>query len=276
MVFSPEEAWPLMPWLRVESRLPDHQKVHTAGERLGKAGRGRVLAVWLVGSTYAVDHLTDGYVPPGVMEDPRYDRRPADVLAAMIDVGLLHREGDGYRFHDFHDYNPSAEAIKEKRRADLDRKRRGIGSESPRNRSGTAANSEALAGADGRARSESESESEIQKEQKSGSSAPPGAEPPDAFAEFDTVGPIRRWWVTERQIAEWQEAYAAIDVKAEVRKARVWWAANPSKRKTAAGMLRFFANWFRSALNDAQARPRDTRGTVVPGIDETRRKYLQP
>lgn len=109
-----------------------------------------------------------------------------------------------------------------------------------------------------------------QEQTKSGSSAPPnGAEPPGAVLVFDTVGPQRRWWLTEAHIAEWQAAYSTLDVRAETKRAHAWLRANPSKRKTAVGMPRFFVNW----LSRAVERPRpqvESRGTVVPDAEATK------
>lgn len=85
-----------------------------AGDHLGRAGRGRVLALWVLGSSYAVGHLTDGFVPHGVLDDTRYDRKPGEVIEAMVRVKLLHMTEGGYTIHDFHDYNPSAAAWRER------------------------------------------------------------------------------------------------------------------------------------------------------------------
>lgn len=104
----------VLAWLRVESNFPSHKKVHAAGDMLGRAGKGRVLAVWVLGSAYAVGHLTDGFVPFSVLDDTRYDRKPQEVIDAMLAYGLLHPTEGGYTIHDFHDYNPSAEEWKER------------------------------------------------------------------------------------------------------------------------------------------------------------------
>jgi len=113
-----------MAWLRIESNFPNHRKVLAAGQQLGRGAVGRVIGVWTIGACYAVAHLTDGLVPAIVLEDTRYDRHPREVIAAMVDQGLLHVVDGGYQLHDFNDYNPSADAVKEKRRNDLARKRR--------------------------------------------------------------------------------------------------------------------------------------------------------
>ncbi len=49
--------------------------------------------------------------------------------------------------------------------------------------------------------------------------------------------------VTEEQVEEWMKLYPAVDVKQELRKMKGWLDANPSKRKTKKGILRFINNW---------------------------------
>lgn len=70
--------------------------------------------------------------------------------------------------------------------------------------------------------------------------------------------------VTEAQIAEWSEAYPAIDVLSEVRKAKVWLDANPKNRKTKSGMARFVVNWLSRAQDKA---PRSGAGNHGPRSD---------
>jgi len=49
--------------------------------------------------------------------------------------------------------------------------------------------------------------------------------------------------VTEEQVEEWAKLYPAVDVIQELRKMKGWLDANPSKRKTKKGILRFINNW---------------------------------
>lgn len=69
--------------------------------------------------------------------------------------------------------------------------------------------------------------------------------------------------VTEAEIAEWRAAYPRIDVLAEVRKARAWCIANPSKRKTARGVARFLNTWLSSA--NEKAPPKVVSLADLPG-----------
>jgi hypothetical protein len=92
-------------WVRVDDQFPDHPKLM----RLGKdrlAGMG----LWVVGLCYCARFLTDGYIP--AMALPWGSRRIATLL---VSVGLWDVEGDGYRIHDYHEYQPTKAAVLEKR-----------------------------------------------------------------------------------------------------------------------------------------------------------------
>jgi len=49
--------------------------------------------------------------------------------------------------------------------------------------------------------------------------------------------------ITQSQIDEWKTLYPAVDVMQELRKMKGWLDANPTKRKTKRGILRFVNNW---------------------------------
>lgn len=49
--------------------------------------------------------------------------------------------------------------------------------------------------------------------------------------------------ITENQCAEWGELFPAVDVRQELREMKAWLDANPAKRKTAKGILRFVTSW---------------------------------
>ena len=49
--------------------------------------------------------------------------------------------------------------------------------------------------------------------------------------------------VQESQVVKWRELYPAVDVVQELREMKGWTDANPGKRKTKAGILRFIAGW---------------------------------
>lgn len=57
--------------------------------------------------------------------------------------------------------------------------------------------------------------------------------------------------VTETDVNNWKEAYPNIDVLAELKRMVVWLNANPSRRKTAAGINRFIVAWLARAQEAA-------------------------
>lgn len=55
--------------------------------------------------------------------------------------------------------------------------------------------------------------------------------------------------ITVYQHSEFVDAYPAVDVMQELRNMRAWSIANPAKRKTRSGMLRFVNTWLSKAQN---------------------------
>lgn len=82
--------------------------------------------------------------------------------------------------------------------------------------------------------SESESESEYSAEPKT-PPAPPVVELP--LNDGDSYP------VTQAQVAEWGSLYPAVDVMQQLRAMKGWLNANPAKRKTKRGILRFVNAW---------------------------------
>jgi hypothetical protein len=87
----------------------------------------------------------------------------------------------------------------------------------------------------------------------------PASKPIKVYFTFPVVGTPNTWDVTSTELNAWNRVYGEVcDVYKEVQKAKLWWDANPSKRKTAKGMLRFFNNWFTTAVNSGRcARPQE-------------------
>lgn len=53
----------------------------------------------------------------------------------------------------------------------------------------------------------------------------------------------RTWCLPDALVAEWGEAFPAVDVLAECRRAHAWVIANLGRRKTASGMPVFLFRW---------------------------------
>lgn len=70
--------------------------------------------------------------------------------------------------------------------------------------------------------------------------APPAAQPPAITLPLNTGA---EYPIAEVQVREFAALYPAVDVLAQLRKMRGWLIANPSNRKTSAGVLRFVTRW---------------------------------
>lgn len=67
-----------------------------------------------------------------------------------------------------------------------------------------------------------------------------GSTPPVCLIPLNTGA---EYPISEAQVNEWKTLYPAVDVVQELREMRGWCLANKSKRKTAAGVLRFITGW---------------------------------
>ena len=72
--------------------------------------------------------------------------------------------------------------------------------------------------------------------------------------------------IFQGQVDEWQTLYPAVDVMQQLRNMKGWLLANPKKRKTKAGVLRFVTAWLSreqdkgGTLNGQQKRPEPLSG----------------
>lgn len=114
-----------MVWLRIDDQIAHHPKFIDAGPVASW--------LWLCGNTYCNKYLTDGFIRESALPmlgSVTNAKKWADVL---VEVGLWEKAEGGYQVHDFHDFNPTADQVKEKRRKDRDRKRAESGTDSARN-----------------------------------------------------------------------------------------------------------------------------------------------
>src|SRR3954469_25103259 len=106
-----------MTWVRLDDQFPDHPKVVKAGP----------LAGWLhvCGIAYCNRHLTDGFIPRGVAHrltdftNIGLELAGNEMVAVgenvscewmagvLVRVGLWKRVKDGYKIHDYLEYQPS-------------------------------------------------------------------------------------------------------------------------------------------------------------------------
>jgi|SRR5215831_18501316 len=97
-----------MAWARIDDGMPWHPKI------IGLAVESRW--AYVVAICYATRYLTNGAVPPGVLDNAAADD--------LIKAGLADRWHGGLLIHDWHDWNPTATEVRERRQAAAERQRK--------------------------------------------------------------------------------------------------------------------------------------------------------
>lgn len=121
-----------MTWFKVDDSFHGHPKLADleSGPSFAEA-----VALWTLAGSWCASHLTDGRVPATTLRRlVPFDWR--DAAAELVRVGLWHAEyGGGYRFHGWHNYQPTAASVEAERAAGRGRLQRWR--EKNRNRSAT-------------------------------------------------------------------------------------------------------------------------------------------
>jgi hypothetical protein len=101
----------------LDDNLLQHPKILRAAAKLGGQNGGAcAVAMYLEGLAYTRHHLTDGFVPTLAIKTSSLVREPLHVATALVAVKLWHRVPNGFRIHDYHDWNKSAAEVKRERR----------------------------------------------------------------------------------------------------------------------------------------------------------------
>lgn len=103
-----------MPWIRFEDNFPEHPKVLAISD---SAFRLHVRAIG-----YCSRHLTDGAVSLAAVRSLVGGRAPR-LSAELVAARMWTTVDDGFRIHDYLDYQPSREEIRKRRTADRERKK---------------------------------------------------------------------------------------------------------------------------------------------------------
>jgi hypothetical protein len=91
-----------LPWVRLDTGLPDHPKVLA----LIEDKKHRAVLAYTLGLAYCGRHELDGFIPAGAL--PFIHATKADA-AALVGVGLWHNSGGGYEINDWAEYQPTSE-----------------------------------------------------------------------------------------------------------------------------------------------------------------------
>lgn len=106
-----------MTWYKVDDTFHGHPKPR----RVSLAAVG----LWTMAGSYSGQHLTDGFVPDWfVRQFPQGPKLARELVGTGLWNGGAERDQDkGFVFHDWSDYQPSAESVKARRRADVNRQK---------------------------------------------------------------------------------------------------------------------------------------------------------
>lgn len=102
-----------MAWFKVDDGFWAHPKTFMLSDA--------AIALWLKAGTWSAQMLTDGKVPANAVS---IFRASGESVRELVAVGLWLETADGFRFHDWDEYQPSAEVEKSKRAARAESARR--------------------------------------------------------------------------------------------------------------------------------------------------------
>lgn len=94
-----------MPWFKVDDSFHAHPKV--------LATEPDALGLWVVAGAWSSSHLTDGFVPDHAL--PRLLPDSATLARKLVAAGLWRKVRGGYQFHDWSDFQPSADEVRSMR-----------------------------------------------------------------------------------------------------------------------------------------------------------------
>jgi len=96
-----------MAWIKLDDQIAHHPKFTAAGP----------VASWLFigGLAYCARFLTDGHIPASALPTLGNVPTPAKHAATLVKVGLWEKAPDGYRIHDYLDYQPTREEVERRR-----------------------------------------------------------------------------------------------------------------------------------------------------------------
>lgn len=101
-----------MPWFKVDDALHSHPKARVAGLP--------AMGLWAIAGSYSMSYKTDGFVPTWFVTGWPQGR---NLAARLIAAHLWEATEDGFQFHDWADFQPTAEEIEAEREKSRERQR---------------------------------------------------------------------------------------------------------------------------------------------------------
>ena len=105
-----------MPWARLDDMLPVHPKV--------RALTDSAFRLYISAICWSNCNQTDGHIPSGQLRFVSDVHRPRTRADQLVQAGLWETADDGWRIHDYLEYQPSAEKVKRERELKRQRQER--------------------------------------------------------------------------------------------------------------------------------------------------------
>ena len=245
-----------MAWVKLDDR-------YFANGKILKVSPSAVL-LHIASMCHCASALNDGEFPLaelGIICAIARVQGPPEV-AELVQAGLWDETGQcnavtGYKVHDFLEYNPPAAKV----RADRQRTTARVAKwrEAQRNAiTGDQCNDVGNGVCNGaplplpRPLRDLRSGDQLKEETSAGAELAEDSHPtPEpSLLTFACAGKVKSWSLVESKVKEWREAYPALDVLAECRKALVWVKAHPRRMKTHGGMEGFLIGWLGRTQNN--------------------------
>jgi len=106
-----------MSWVKLDDRAPEHPKIIKAGPEAAW--------LWVCGLAYCNrNEIGSGVIPRETIHMLSVQKQPDKLAQILVKVGLWESHSDGYRIHDYNEYQPDEAEIAEKRAKNRDRQQR--------------------------------------------------------------------------------------------------------------------------------------------------------
>ena len=249
-------------WIKIQHVTPDKPEVWQMAASLGidaDAVVGKLVRVWV----WADQQSVDGTCHAASVTKALLDRMVsvAGFCDCMIEAGWMLESDDGITFTNFDRHNGTSA----KKRAQANDRQT-----ASRKRNANVTQG-ALQKRDQRREEKSnniiESASADSCPQPAQQTASPQRKHPawlicqdeaDAYCGFQTNGKVKQWLLPYSKIDEWRQAFPGVHIEMEINKARQWLIDNPTRRKTASGMLKFLNTWLTREQNSGRGSTQET------------------
>jgi hypothetical protein len=105
-----------MPWARLDDMLPVHPKIRTLSDS--------AFRLYISAICWSSLHRTNGHVPSNQLRFVSDVRRAQQCADQLVQAGLWETADDGWCIHDYLEYQPSAEKVRQEREAKRQRQER--------------------------------------------------------------------------------------------------------------------------------------------------------